>query len=490
MASFDLSKVGSEAEILSEEEVQVVRRRILDIEESMQDLVQELERCKAVIAPRKHLPEDVLRCIFTLCAYDHGKVSIPPRPDMFPPQVALPQVCSKWRRIVLTMPEIWTNLNITWKNDINSSLIRTWLSRADMLSIDIDLHLEEIDAEQTASIFQQQVFMPFPVDRLHLFLKDDHLMSLAELDTDELPYLRELHMTMALTGDEESGFPSHLPSFFKLIQSVRIYDPDPDSHLPFYISPLIYPLLWSQLRHLELRTALVLIPDGLRLLRQTPLLEKCSLSLMPLINLLFTYDDSVTSVSMSDIGEIYLPYLRIFELTIEGNEVVDWISHSLKVPNLINVTFVAHCDLTLENYLCIQELFHFQQLEELRIVAPEIPLSVKRVLTDAPQLHCLELDEGFTIDDDTIIKLSSGHLGRSLYHLALDFDCNLEKILEMTETRQKLANCDAESQGSHEGITPFKYLRLFCPLWQIQEHRKRIDAISEQGVRFQVGYFE
>ncbi|PFH44939.1 hypothetical protein AMATHDRAFT_164609, partial [Amanita thiersii Skay4041] len=68
-------------------------------------LEEQLKGCKAVHAPHKRLPVDVLRHIFLLCINKQGELSLPY--CWIPTQIALSRVCSLWRSVALNTPFLW-----------------------------------------------------------------------------------------------------------------------------------------------------------------------------------------------------------------------------------------------------------------------------------------------------------------------------------------------------------------------------------------------
>ncbi|KAF9072429.1 hypothetical protein BDP27DRAFT_413084 [Rhodocollybia butyracea] len=86
-----------------------------------------------------YLPVELLREIFILCLPDETwthllNASDPPAP--YPPcQLTLSQVCSYWRRVALSFPDLWSTIIVISPGPCHVPLVELWLERSGQLPL-------------------------------------------------------------------------------------------------------------------------------------------------------------------------------------------------------------------------------------------------------------------------------------------------------------------------------------------------------------------
>ncbi|KAF9461591.1 hypothetical protein BDZ94DRAFT_1323252 [Collybia nuda] len=142
--------VGLSNEILSDREESVVREFLTQAEDTVSSLNADIlkirsilqvleERCAAEVewktrlqvgvSPQKKVPSEVLSLIFKSCVdYRYVKLNIPPPPNSR--CLALSQVCSRWREVVLAEPSLWNDLSIKNPDNVHPDTLVEIFSRA------------------------------------------------------------------------------------------------------------------------------------------------------------------------------------------------------------------------------------------------------------------------------------------------------------------------------------------------------------------------
>lgn len=79
---------------------------------SQRDLVaQFIDTHRIIVHPIRRLPTELLRLIF-ITAIDQTPIQVPLVHDVLPLAFTFTWVCSRWRAIALTMPQLWSNIHI------------------------------------------------------------------------------------------------------------------------------------------------------------------------------------------------------------------------------------------------------------------------------------------------------------------------------------------------------------------------------------------
>lgn len=90
----------------------------------------QMKVCKRIISPLRRLPAELIREIFHAFRADIVERSVLRKAIL-----SLSQICSRWREIALSMPGLWSSLDIHFRSDDDTSFcqrefIQMWLGRA------------------------------------------------------------------------------------------------------------------------------------------------------------------------------------------------------------------------------------------------------------------------------------------------------------------------------------------------------------------------
>ena len=284
---FDLatSDVGRSNRTYSDNEILAIQSVMRDAEQLLEEprrLHELIARCKVALAPHRKLPEDVLRCIFVLHVQD--AIHIPfkrssyGRELVIPAAVVLTHVCSPWRRIAISSPELWNNILLEMDNRDRSFLpcALELLERARDLPMQLNLsvrlyprglgdhgfnNLGETVNQLTSSRNLQKLRLYIDGSRLAEFSPRD-MFSVGTFD-----HVRDLNLHLnhnsSLPVFSQSNFPN-LETFFY--------------HTTITAGDLNLPgVPWSRLRRLDLSTYIQDVPTALGLLSQCTMIEECKL---------------------------------------------------------------------------------------------------------------------------------------------------------------------------------------------------------------------
>jgi hypothetical protein len=103
---------------------------------------------KALVSPARRLYPEVVAIIFEHClAHDTEPLNSYRRKIQVSP-LRLSQICSGWRELALSMPQLWSSIRITFDPSLlnyveivqkRAKMLRTWLERSGSLPITVDI---------------------------------------------------------------------------------------------------------------------------------------------------------------------------------------------------------------------------------------------------------------------------------------------------------------------------------------------------------------
>ncbi|KAK7008209.1 F-box domain-containing protein [Favolaschia claudopus] len=256
--------------------LQASREQLASLDAQIADLERRLvalhhEKClvqdelDAYKYPVLNLPNEIVSEIFSQ--------TLPPYP-ICPPisgtlsPTHLTHICSKWREIALSNPQLWRAIRVSfWYNPIvisrRTELVETWIGRACYGPLSIELDIIGIGSAMPqlhSSIFSQRARWEYLKINLNLI---DRIFSL----TETMPFLR--HLELDLNSEPEDGLTTSL-----------ILGPAPllRSAVLAGFAPSFVILPWSQLTSLGLRRAFP--EECIPILQCAPNLVHCELHIV------------------------------------------------------------------------------------------------------------------------------------------------------------------------------------------------------------------
>lgn len=309
----DLRKVGLTNELYSAKEEALIRQALIDAEKRPIELKEHIARYRTALAPHKRLPEDVLRCIFTLVCGTPVLQGDPHKATTYTAMI-LSYVCSVWRRIVLDMPRLWTRVYLfiqpysesqTPLIRINNSKIRfakMWLARGGSMPRELFVHSGYDRSLLSDQV--QQLIAPYPYRNLSLLLEQNKLQSLSCLPAGHMSSLETLYINCRNSNKPgiqiHLPLPAHLPNLTRL-SLCRCF--------AGYLDKLITAVPWHSLKYLRLEFRIPSTTCLNVILRQGMSLINC--------HLLAAMDSTFSNLHIAE--PLVLPKMRYLNL-ICGSE--------------------------------------------------------------------------------------------------------------------------------------------------------------------------
>ncbi|KAF8883105.1 hypothetical protein BD779DRAFT_1540661 [Infundibulicybe gibba] len=125
--------------------VSLVQAMVDDLRKRKAELLDLIDKHKAAVLPLRYFPPELLVEIF-----GHAVTMVHARLFMeHPPPLMLMEVCTRWRRIVLDTPRLWTRILA------NHPMIDSWITRSRELPLRI-----ELDLSSAASAYALETLIP------------------------------------------------------------------------------------------------------------------------------------------------------------------------------------------------------------------------------------------------------------------------------------------------------------------------------------------
>ncbi|KAF8719070.1 hypothetical protein AX14_011487 [Amanita brunnescens Koide BX004] len=193
---------------------------------------------------------------------------------------------------------------------------------------------------------------------------------------------------------------------------------------------------------------------------------------------------SVSEIVVSE--QMITPSLRNLIMTFSESEGVSVDNHlrTFMYPSLVSFSLHTAGNWTREVLEILKRQYDMQELRTVKI-GSYVALPVSSLLRDAPMLHSLSLGWDAIMDDEAVIGISNGTLGRFLKKLAFSIFCDVGEVLDIVEARKKTVDGLLENWCSwKEEITVLKDITITVSAGQhiIDGYRERVIALKEAGI--------
>lgn len=485
----DLSQVGySNDESYTEEEAVTIRHLIaknqalvdaLDAKIDNISLKRDIhfgyvERGKAALSPLKKLSQEIIREVFLHASWSTITIPFPYGPEdydendsnceelyvMIPMQVVLAQVCSAWREMALSIPQLWNVVKIDqgFIHDNTLAIASELLSRARGSGITLDAEFRGY-TEAPSKAFDMLI-IPNSFKYLRTRLSYEQLLQFYKQPLEASANLESLLLNIkydTTPGEISVTFdPNKYPRFKHLSIHYRLINLH-SSVLP-----------WHQLLTLDLHTV-----------------HSSQLNVLGQCTSLTSLEIEVNWDGINNTGEICLHSLLNFNLRATNIEDVPSLLRIFHFPILEKfeaVGLIGH----FSEKLMLQH-FNFERIRVLDISMLKDNIDIGALLSCAPCLESLSLPEPIIMDQDTVNQVAVGRLGPSLRCIDLvGYECNWDQALQFAETRWESAIASQESGLSVVNITPFEKVRFnitngYCPT---PDQLRRKEALASRGTTF------
>jgi len=272
------------AELRSIEELVIEAQKSLELlnrrRESLQTTV---HRCDTILSPSRRVPVDIWREIFIHCRATHRN----PIVSFVEAPLLLTHVCSNWRSIAFSTPQIWNRIHIPlfqiirdpiwdvppsyldnpavhdllFKLETRTALVREWLRRSGSLPLSITVTNpsgENGSTEYHGQLIDNIMEFSGRFKNLELMVMASHQLYARCLNLSRLPMLTDLTVYSIPKTDDGSSVPWYDKDLFTTpnLRRLRI------GYLPLSTTPTIeiFPLPpnWRQLEYLSINTLIPL----------------------------------------------------------------------------------------------------------------------------------------------------------------------------------------------------------------------------------------
>ncbi|KAJ7258061.1 hypothetical protein B0H12DRAFT_1218305 [Mycena haematopus] len=245
--------------------------KIVDLRKSIDKLVEErvrlgsyVEAHEALISPVRRLPLDMIQEIFVACIPTHRNCVM----SATEAPILLGHICSAWRTISLSTPQLWARLHVVepqsrnlmggasdavYKRQVEQRLekTKTWLGRSGQCPLSISLQ-GAVGHAPTTTVPFIEAFIPFAArwQHIHFAIPPSLIFEIMSYIDVEMPWLE----SVAFHSGQPPQFPSVARGSFEMLQGARISNFSvPGGLLTFEGLPLErFPLRWNQLTTLTI----------------------------------------------------------------------------------------------------------------------------------------------------------------------------------------------------------------------------------------------
>ncbi|KAJ7472724.1 hypothetical protein FB451DRAFT_1558891 [Mycena latifolia] len=124
---------------LIDEEIRRMQQKLEQLKARRQELAEDIDAHLALLSPARRLPEDILREIFVASLPSTHNAIMASRES----PLLLCQVCSGWRNVALTTPQLWSSLHLVIPDESRAeniySLVERWISRSGILPLSVSI---------------------------------------------------------------------------------------------------------------------------------------------------------------------------------------------------------------------------------------------------------------------------------------------------------------------------------------------------------------
>ena len=424
------------------------------------------ERSSVKLPLHERLPVEIIQHIFILRAQTHEEVYLPFRSEGVPPQQIVSHVCSEWRRIALTTGELWNDVMIVKFDENTVETASTWLGRAKNMSVVLKLCLLKTVISDLARTIET-LCQPLRLKRIEMMLSSCQLAELSKIPDKALAYLEE---TRVILHAQKYTPTLHLESFVSRVNLLLCASGPCLDLLRFGCLPM------DKMRHLDIRCVEMTPTQIVSVLRGATSLESC--------RIIWYWEWEGVDEPLAVTKDVILPNMKILILEFHRQRrssiVFDAIGRSLVFPNLQKLS-LRYRGFASSMLPLMSARFNFSRLEELELRKTG-STTASEVLRCAPLLRRCAFSKNVEFDEDAMVGLSTGSLGRLLVSITTNSICDVRKMSVMAVTRHRDAR---EDGGSHQKMVPFQYLN-FRTSGDDKEYLSDLDPLKELGVKIVV----
>jgi hypothetical protein len=271
-------------------EIRAMHVVLTDLADQSERLRESIDAHQALVSMPRRLPEDVVREIFLACLASSGN----PVMSSGEAPLLLGQVCSGWRKIALTTPQLWSSLHVVVPNVTRLQQMRaavdTWLTRSGLLPLSITLAVSaacEAGSDNVATMIDVLANFSPRWKRIKITLSPHTILTpLTNLHASDVPMLESIAFT-SIGGGSWQNLVAPLEIPWRAFNFFRTPSIRSASFASLGGNFLALTLPWPHLRHLSLTAGPLKDASSFNLtttvalviLRQCPNLTTCTICL-------------------------------------------------------------------------------------------------------------------------------------------------------------------------------------------------------------------
>lgn len=445
-----------------DDEIALVKASYDKLLAKREELSKMIDSHHALLSPARGIPPELIKAIFILCLPEERNSAM----SSLEAPVLLGRICSTWRQISLTTPQLWSSFHIVaphrYLPDSEERLlqrlgcVQMWLSRSGVCPLSISLFVPGLrleDHDAMSILVESLVSFSRRWRHIDFHSPPATLRAVAALRLDDVPLLETLKLHFDTRPLPLDGFNSGNHPILRAprLLSVSLYNV-PTKWRELSIN-------WSRLTEICLDGAFSLrlnVEEALNTLDRLPKLTTCILHLKP---------TNVHDATMPRVTPVVLPSLQTLRLADCHNLDFRLFFDNIVAPMLRELQIGAVCN----RQVRLEHVPFLSLLQSPSSVIDTIGLSTESLreeavwetLTLAPSLIRLKLqdpeNDRSMVNDKFLSRLTPTEsdnleincLGRNLEVLELKQSKNLsdEALLNMIQERARFA---------HRGIARFR----------------------------------
>ncbi|KAL0945280.1 hypothetical protein HGRIS_000789 [Hohenbuehelia grisea] len=399
------------------------------------------------IPPIHKLPSELLADIFALC---HAMME--DDPSLGCARVILSHVCPRWRGIILSMPLLWSTINVYGSQDLNRPRVQEHLRRSASCLLSVRIYADKADHVEDS--IELVVAHAQRLKALHFFMINSHASpNLDLLRTSAFPALETLGVSIRNWQQQDADSIFHLLSTSPRIRSLMWDGPGGLPSSPCWMAFTEIDI-WNTLSFQDVHTLLSQCHNvvDLQLLRVSsggPLVNEVMVTLHQLTTLSLRATQPLDDL----LDRLRLPSLK--RLSLKYNHHNPSYDHSCGVLD----SLLVRSECTLEeltfrdDYMPSKALDQLLRIPKLDIVFPKLTDRTLRTLTRRgdsicimPRLESLSFMRSRSTDGvlgDMVTSRSESGGGQ---HAVGKLEC-LQTAVEVSRSRDRCALDVLKAQG-------------------------------------------
>ena len=444
--------------------------------------------CNIATAPQKYLPAELLSFIFQL-SFSGYPTYLPPVGWNINP-LALCHTCSRWRRVALNTPELWTDVVFRYARELDPyttlEIVEEWYTRSGpstSLSLGVNSwahHTYRSDHDEVMQAILRRLVVPYVHRFRHLKLQlpGADIQSLMTMPNLSFPLLRSFQLVLDPWVKEDQDVWTRMDyketngSFWENVPQLT----DLEVHNfqgCIFIDTNFFP--WTRLTRFCSDSSPMSVSQSQAILRRCRKMVEFTLNL----DVMLRGNEKAPVLTPN----IELLHLRRFDITFGNSSLIQPFLQPLFIPNVkeLNIRSIEKMDIwdpgplkSLLSRSCYDiEILHIWNFH----LGGEV---VAEIVHISPSLSVLLVGVEHLLPKSTLEEIARGRLLPNLRSLVCRID-DLETAIQLIENR--LAGCEFNGAFARPSFFMLDYISR-----QSITHDQaiRVDRLREKGVEVEI----